>query len=569
METVKLTTPVPPDADYDAVRAEALATIREEQEPGESWTDHNAPDPGITLLEAAAWAYADLHFRTEERRFDAWSAEGARWRSAELPRGEHDRRALSYVFRIPANAAAARAIVIAARSRVSAVAGLRSHTFASPSGGSLMIGAGAAAGIVRFLREPLLLQAALDRSAAIDAAVADAATEAAAREAVAAVVDDLGLWEEEVFDLVSLVRRSAFVALLDEHAPSLRALVDAAGGEAAALTALAGPSTLADGAIVELPDPLARRAALAVHPCPPVQPELWEHPDHATTLWPPHPLQARTCEPVTLADYRRLALAATGVRRAWALPGLAAGIAWDGRDQSSLPGRRGAVTLLVERAGAAPKPHTSALQAADRAFLRDVLRETVGSPGDAPAELDDPLPDYRDGLDRLGPRRLLGDELCAALVTSVGIVVRGTLEISPTAGGASVLAEARRRLGRFLSEDKEAPFLHSPEPSGPLDCPSALEGPWPREDGVAAYVADPDGAVASGGWHPGDPVRVSEVVQLLMSVPGVLGADEIQLQEDGAAAWESEVLAVPPFSVPAFARDCLVVHVLDPRECGA
>ncbi|HSP73976.1 MAG TPA: hypothetical protein VLN26_16495, partial [Gaiellaceae bacterium] len=569
METVKLMPPVPPDADYDAVRARALGVVQQTQETAERWTDHNAADPGITLLEAAAWAYADLHYRTEERAFDAWSAETAGWRSAELPRGTHHRRALALVFSIPANAAAARAIVTAAGSRARAVQELRTHRFARASGGGLTIGPRVAEGVVRLLREPLVLRAALDRSAALETAVADAATEPAARAAVAAVVEELGLWEEEVADLVAFVRRAAFVALLRDHGPSLRALVDAAVSETDALAALAGPSTLADGAIVELADPLDRRAALAVHPFPPVQPELWEHPDHATTLWPPHPLQARTCEPVTLADYRRLALSASGVRRAWAVPGLGQGVAWDGSDQAAVPSRRGGLTLLVERAGVAPKPYTSALDAGDRAFLKDVLRQALGSPNDTPAEVDDPLPDYRDGLNRLGPRRLLGDEPCAALVTSLPVVVRGTLEISPTADGGIALAEARRRLARFLSEDKEAPFFPPAEPSGPLDCPRALDGPWPREAGVAAFLADPEGRAAAGGWHPGDPVRVSEVVQLLTSVPGVLGADTIELQEDGAAAWEPEVLAVPPFSVPAFARDCLVLHVLDPRECGA
>ena len=63
----------PPDRDYAAVREEAVAFVR--ATAGAAWTDHNSPDPGITLLEALAWGVADLHYRTAERGLGAWPLE--------------------------------------------------------------------------------------------------------------------------------------------------------------------------------------------------------------------------------------------------------------------------------------------------------------------------------------------------------------------------------------------------------------------------------------------------------------------------------------------------------------
>ena len=44
-----------------------------------AWTDHNAADPGITLLEVLAYGLADLHYRTAERHLDGWPLEVRAW----------------------------------------------------------------------------------------------------------------------------------------------------------------------------------------------------------------------------------------------------------------------------------------------------------------------------------------------------------------------------------------------------------------------------------------------------------------------------------------------------------
>jgi hypothetical protein len=553
-ETVRLEPLPAPDADYETIRLAAVADLAESQaDVAPAWTDHNAADPGITLLEACVWALADLHYRIAERTWSAWSAETEPWRDAALAAGESSRAAVAAVLSDPADSAAARKVAAEAPSRARAVLETQA---------ALGISAAAAAAVVRLVREPRLLEAALDRYGELEEAVADGSPAAGA-------VADLGIREDELPQLLAYVHRTRLDGLLAGRDAELRALADAAADEAGALAALAGPFTLPDASTLALSAP-ERRAALALHPCPPTVPELWEEGDGATTLWPPHPLQARACEPVTAEDYRRLALFSPGVRRAWVVPGLSLGVAWDGRDQAALPERRGALTLLVEPGGDPLPPLKlvgTALTPADRTRLKQLLRDVVGVPG-ATAEVDDPFPDYRDNLDDPGPRRLLGDELAAALLTTLPVVVKGVLEVSPTAREADVLAEAERLLGGFLSSDRIAPFEPPPAPEPPLRSPEEIEGPWPRAAAVRAFAARPHGA-APPGWTPGEPVRPSEIVQLLVGIPGVVGVSELELAADQTVpAWTAGDLQVPPYSVPSYARHCLCARIFDPRECG-
>ena len=48
--------------DYDVLRKKALEYI--EQLAGETWTDYNTHDPGITILESLVYALTDLSYRT-------------------------------------------------------------------------------------------------------------------------------------------------------------------------------------------------------------------------------------------------------------------------------------------------------------------------------------------------------------------------------------------------------------------------------------------------------------------------------------------------------------------------
>ena len=53
---------LPPSLDARFLREAARLSI--EQLAGESWTDYNLHDPGITLLEVLAYAITDLGLRT-------------------------------------------------------------------------------------------------------------------------------------------------------------------------------------------------------------------------------------------------------------------------------------------------------------------------------------------------------------------------------------------------------------------------------------------------------------------------------------------------------------------------
>lgn len=49
--------------DFDALRARAIGTLQ--RLAGQTWTDHNSHDPGITVLEAVCYAITDLAYRSE------------------------------------------------------------------------------------------------------------------------------------------------------------------------------------------------------------------------------------------------------------------------------------------------------------------------------------------------------------------------------------------------------------------------------------------------------------------------------------------------------------------------
>ena len=50
-------------ADFDALRLRAIGTLQ--RLAGQTWTDHNSHDPGITVLEAVCFAITDLAYRTD------------------------------------------------------------------------------------------------------------------------------------------------------------------------------------------------------------------------------------------------------------------------------------------------------------------------------------------------------------------------------------------------------------------------------------------------------------------------------------------------------------------------
>ena len=582
--TLRRTVPVAPDADFDVLRAAALALIQRSQETNAApWTDHNLHDPGITLLEAGLFAIADLHYRVAVRGIEAWGAEARDWRGGSLPFGVGRRQALQRVLAATGDDATAESAREAAERLVRSATSLDDAAVRiaaevpDPGGGPLALAVARA--IARVLREPALRRTALDQSGPIDAAVAEAASSAEALAAVAAALRDVDVWPEEIEALVARARQRRVARLLRDRADDLRRIVETAQDAGTALADLRGPFVEPEGTMLGLDDPDDTLVALALHPCPPVAPEIWEDARGETALWPPHALQARTVEPVTPADYRRLALAAPEVKRAFVVRGRAAGIDWKGAATNApRPFRRGAFTIVVERAGLEPPRWDTTLTAAHRAWLRATLKATLGAETGR-SDPDVPFPDFRAAadegeLDGQAPRRLLGDEVGAALVRSFGVVVKASVEVEPSGSLTAVRDDARALLRGFLSSDRASPLEPVPEPPAPLRCPDDLDGPWPAAAGVAAVRADPAGIAAQRGWPPGTPVRASEVAQLLQSITGVSGITGLALrrEDQDEGAW-SQTLAAPaghePYCIPAFAEspDCLLVRLRPEEAC--
>src|SRR5215207_12038 len=61
--TISSAPPARISMDYSALREGGMELIR--KWAGESWTDHNAHDPGITILEACSYAMTELGLRLQ------------------------------------------------------------------------------------------------------------------------------------------------------------------------------------------------------------------------------------------------------------------------------------------------------------------------------------------------------------------------------------------------------------------------------------------------------------------------------------------------------------------------
>lgn len=528
------------DRDFEAARAVAVDVVTATAAAG--WTDHNEADPGITLLEALAWGVADLHYRTRERALGDWPVEvpaaalpaEPHWSGVPLAADPAGLLDLAATLAGPGAGAGSLAdelagAVAGADSLHAAVTRIAGRPFGAP-GHVVRLGWAAATAAVRLLRRPVVLRGALDGAALVADARSRTDDDEQAVQRLRVDPALAGVWEEELRWLVRRSARRETVATVRALEPAVRAT-----GDVAAL--------LAAGV-----DPAIAAQALALHPCPPgAAPETWERTGGETTVWPPHALQARTCEPVTADDYARRARTAPGVRRAWAVAGVLPGVAWDGRAVSEASARPGAVTLLVE----------ALAEVADQeAFLRDVLRAALGD--DPAAEVDDPFLDLRADLDPAAPRRTLCDEVGAALLDRCPVTLKGTLHAVAGTDRAALIERALARVAAFLAAGR--PESRSPE-AGPFACPGDIEGPWPR-------VPQP-----TGGWNPGEPIRLSELVQRLADDAAVLGIEGLQLSL-GGGPWLPDPgitgdVPVPDDCVPELAeRQCLQVRLALATECG-
>jgi hypothetical protein len=550
---LRATTAPAPDADFAALLETAMATVRE-YTPG--WTDHNPSDPGVTLLESVVWSIADLHYRTENRPLTGWSAETGlfrdagelHWSRVPLPKGPDGLKALGDLLAglTPGD----RQTVRAAPTRQAADDHL--SRLMAPGEDPAVDGALRAA-VILLLRAPLVQQAALDETG----------PPGEPPPGVGAL-----LFAEEEAAVKERHRRSSAAERLRAVEDRVRDLVSGAADPAAAQAVLAEELGL---------DAQAAADAVGIHPAPPgARPEDWERADGRTMCWPPHPLQARTVEPVTTGDYARLALGlshdVTGapdgsgivtVNRAWAVPGVLPGIGFDGReteDQADGEGaaRPGAITLLVEP----DRPAALTTGVERRGFLHTVLARALSGPGET-AEIDQPYENVHPDLGRLAPRRLIGDEVGAALLGTCPVILRGVVYVPVTASRQRVLGDALDRIRALLKAGRKESEDIAAEPVHPRD----TDGPWPRGGRLAA--------VSAGGWHPGEPVRPAELVQAISGDPEVLGVEDLTAavlpdppDGNGPPEWHSGELPVRRHCVPVLAPDdqhCLTVR-LELRE---
>jgi hypothetical protein len=219
------------------------------------------------------------------------------------------------------------------------------------------------------------------------------------------------------------------------------------------------------------------------------------------------------------------------------------GIGWDGAPVAGEDGiRAGAVTLLVE---AHPEIKLGTVTAR-RAFLRTVLAGAIG--GEVPA----PYALLEADLDQRSPRRVLGDEVGAALIDRCPVTVRGVVYVPVTARRAEVLDGVRHRIGELFRHGRPESAPAPPHPRYPRD----TDGPWP--------LPPPPG----DGWIPGEPVRVAELVQAAAKDPVVLGVEGFAARTEGSA-WYADALPVPAHCVPELApTQCVTVRLELRTGCG-
>lgn len=556
---VRLPPRLPPDRDFDDIRAAAVAIVASDS--GTTWTDHNLSDPGITFLEVIAWGLADLHYRAADHGFELAPLEVPRW----LDRAERDwcgmpdlddpERVVALgtlmATRVPAGTGPPEVgrmadIVSGSDSRRSAIRALVDQAFGSPP---QQLAWDEAAVVVSLVRARRLRRAALDHSDTL-AAMSVEARRTVQRLAPGSTVDEgdvddevvrllrfhagfAGLWEDELRTLIRRHRHRMFLGKVAGILPSL--------GPSAHPT-LSGIHAELDISAEEA------RAVLALHPCPPGElPEAWEADDGTSTTWPPHPLQALTTEPVTAEDYATRARGVTRVRRAWTVSGALAGIAWDGSVRADpIPGRAGAVTVLVEFDPA------SSSAAEQRTLMREVLAFLTAGEGEV-AEVDLPY-DALTAPHLQVPRRVMCDELGIAIVRECPVTLNGTLHVALGADRATVLNDALGRVRAWFAAGRtESAVASQPVPT----CPSGIEGPWPP-------APQPE-----GGWMPGEAIRLHELVQVLAADPTVIGVDGVEARIDG----EWHAIALGGIEAP-LAPDCMPVladtQCLDVRlELGA
>lgn len=518
IEPVSPFIPTELDSDYESARERMLlATIGR----GTEWTDFNAPDPGTTAMEAAAFAIADMHYRVASADFSAWPAAWPGWL------GESERH---WSGALPAPGGSGELTAVAQA-------------------------LGAVLGVVgRDLEREV---AACGDRAQAEALLAESAFAGLAPAAIRPAVVSALRWRS--------LRRVA-LELTDMIADAVEA-ADKTSSDPAASDALAATEVmLGTGMWAEECEALVRRERrrrlreTLTTPLVSDEPESLEAEGGVTKVWPPHPIQTLTCEPVTAEDYATRARTHPQVQRAWTVRGRLQGIAWNGlptptaTQAGAMPAadpRRflvpdaaaEAVTIVVE---------TGALNPGD-GTLRKILAHAVGT------EAFNPYNTWRDDLDPNDPRRLMCDEVGIAPLRIFLVKVMATLLIPPTANRAQVTAAATAAVDAFLEQGRawESAAASVDVPGVPLD------GPWPPAPQPLA------------GWTPGESIRLSEVVARVVAIPEVIAVRDLRMgpadgDDDDWVQGANGVLAVPVGHVPRRSvYDCFTTEFLLDGGCDA
>lgn len=525
---------------FELERDQALGVIRD---TGTDWTDHNYHDSGITLLEAMLWGLVDQDFRTSGKSFAGWSAwTGARAGDPEAARPDAHFDTLLNSQRGDLEVVLDRAGSLdEATARVAAVAGAAGHS----------LDPGQARTLTVWLRRERTDRAAFDLGHLLARAVRpepglSEAKKTERRLALFEALAALGLWPDEMQGLDAIGLRRVVADLLET--------VTRRGPGHGALADLVAAAVDRHGLTEE--DALLVAARTAV---PEALPEAFENDTGNTRVFPPHPLQARTVEPVLAADYLRRAVV-TRIKRAWLVKGVGRGIDWKGawRDEP-VPDRQGAFTLVIQpNPDDTPDPEDATAIAG---FLRSCLDDVLGSEDHTVTGPGAPYRDVARNMHNAAPRRLVGDEIGAALVCHERVSVRAVLMAESGTRLDRVRADAVKRLERFLSADRQAPFIAPPEPVPAPAGPGEVDGPWPWKE---PFVP---------GWEPGTPIRVNEVVQLLAGVSGVIGVEQVAVATvptDTEDDWQTALLAVGPYCVPQYVDSaCLQVVRVEGGNGGA
>ena len=127
-------------------------------------------------------------------------------------------------------------------------------------------------------------------------------------------------------------------------------------------------------------------------------------------------------------------------------------------------------------------------------------------------------------------------------------------------GGKDVLFDALRvhELEAFFTDGRTGVTGLDGEVAS-VTAPPLVDGPWPPAPQPA------------GGWVPGDPIRVSEVVEVLAGCRDVLGIRDVHLRLADGGAWTTAAdgeLAIPAGTVPVRVGNCFTVDISRSGGCG-